>query len=325
MVSSSNQKRDRVVNIAKHDSKAFFNLKIEGKAVENGEIDVNDLAPAMLSVGDLLQSTNDVTNPDGSRVSVNVKATQLACFEVDFSVIHTAIETTKPLLDFAAENSTDVEAANELADLILKTGTITGAIGGGLFALLRWLKGRKPEKKVPSTVINGDVTLHIGDQTFITNQKTIDLAESVSVREKAAKLASILEREGIDTMEFVRPGQVDTFKMTKADVRAFSVPVMPEEEIDTQTRKMVLQISSLSFKEDNKWKLTDGGEPFFATITDVAFLNKIARSEISFSKNDYLTCTVTETQLNTSQGLKKEREIIEVLEHKPAMKQLKLI
>lgn len=313
------------MNAPAYDSRALFNLKIEGSAVENGEINVADLAPAMLAIGDLLQSTNDVTNPDGSRVSVNVRATQLACFEVDFSIVHTVIETTKNLLEYAKENQDGIGAANELADLILKVTGGAASVGGGLFYLLKWLGGRKPERKEPSTNIAGDVTLFIGDQTFVTNQKTIDLAESVAVREKAAKVAAILEREGIDSMEFIRDGSLPSVTLTTADVAAFKVPVATEEEIDTQTRKMVLQISALSFKEDNKWKMTDGGEPFFATITDVAFLNKIARSEISFAKNDYLTCMVTETQTNTSQGLKKEREIKEILEHKPAMKQLKLI
>ena len=103
------------------------------------------------------------------------------------------------------------------------------------------------------------------------------------------------------------------------------MPENEEEEIEDETRKMTLQIISLSFKEDNKWRLTDGAEPFTADIEDVDFLNKIANDEISFGKNDYLICEVRERQSMTSKGLKKERTVMKVIEHKPAARQLRLM
>jgi hypothetical protein len=75
---------------------------------------------------------------------------------------------------------------------------------------------------------------------------------------------------------------------------------------------MTLQIISLSFKEDNKWKVSDGMEPFSVTIEDAGFLNRIAKGEETFSKNDYLVCVVRERQFQTNKGLRKERAIIAV-------------
>jgi hypothetical protein len=88
---------------------------------------------------------------------------------------------------------------------------------------------------------------------------------------------------------------------------------------------MVLQVVSLSFKEDNKWRVTDGGDTFTVSIEDIEFLNKIAKSEIAFSKNDYLTCKVRVIQMKTPKGLKIERSIVEMLKHTPAAQQLKLM
>jgi hypothetical protein len=65
--------------------------------------------------------------------------------------------------------------------------------------------------------------------------------------------------------------------------------------------------------------------PFTAGIEDADFLNRIANNEVAFGKNDYLICDVRERQVKTAKGLKKERTIIRVVEHKPAARQLRLI
>ncbi|ASY57460.1 hypothetical protein [Sinorhizobium sp. CCBAU 05631] len=88
---------------------------------------------------------------------------------------------------------------------------------------------------------------------------------------------------------------------------------------------MNLQIVPLSFKDDNKWRVTDGGEPFSVSIEDAEFLKQVANSEISFSKGDYLVCDVRERQTITSNGLKKDRAIIAVKAHRPAARQMKLL
>ena len=188
-------------------------------------------------------------------------------------------------------------------------------------ALLKWMKGRKPDRIEEK---GGDVIVHIGDTYFITNPQTIKLAESANVRSHARKMVASLEKEGIESISARQPGG-EELVLEKSDIPSFDVPENEEEEIEDETRKMTLQIISLSFKEDNKWRLTDGAEPFTADIEDVDFLNKIANDEISFGKNDYLICEVRERQSMTSKGLKKERTVMKVIEHKPAARQLRLM
>lgn len=57
-------------------------LVFEGSGVEKGEIDVQDLAPALLALGDLIQSANDVINGKRAKVSVCVRATAEGSFVV---------------------------------------------------------------------------------------------------------------------------------------------------------------------------------------------------------------------------------------------------
>lgn len=301
-------------------SDANLTLVFDGPAVENGEIDVQDLAPALLAIGELIQAANQEINGNRAQISVKVRATAEGSFEVGLALIQSLMENAKSLFDFAAENKDGIAAANELTDLLFKIvgGTVT--MGGGLFALVKFLKGRKPDMIEHK---DGDVHIHIGDNFFIANQRTFQLAGSVAVREQAKKAIATLSNNGINKIKVKRSGH-DDLEVSKSEVGYFEYEDT-EEELADETRTMTLQIISLSFKEDNKWRVTDGGDSFSAVIEDTCFLNKIAKNEIAFSKGDYLVCEVREKQLRSSKGLKKERSIIQVKDHKPAAQQLTLI
>jgi hypothetical protein len=278
-----------------------FKVIFRGPAVDTGDIDVRDLAPALLALGDVFQSASDTLNGDRVKTAVRVKATEAACFQVDLSVVQSIGETLHSLLSLAAANKDGISAAKELADLILKTGTAVGVVGGGLFALLKFLKGRKPEK---IDDVGGAVHLHLDGNVFITNRKTIILAENVGVRESAKRFVSVLKNAGIESISTKAEGDTEE-TYTKSDLIAFDLPNVIEEELLDETRRMNLQIVSLSFKDDNKWRVTDGSEPFSVGIEDSDFLKQVANSEISFSRGDYLVCDVREKQTSTPQGLKK--------------------
>ena len=302
-------------------SEAHFSLIFRGQAVDDGEIDVRDLAPALLAVGDLLQAANHTINGEQANVAVKVKATSEGSFEIDLSLWQHVLDS---IFTYSETHKDGIAAANELTDLVMKAaGGLTGAVmgvGGGLLALLKWLKGRKPERIEER---GGDVIIHIGDTSFVTNRRTVQLAENVVVRTQARRLVGALERDGIESISARQSGE-EELTIYRDDIHSFDLPD-DTEDLFVELRRMTLQIISLSFKEDNKWRLTDGAEPFTASIEDADFLKRIANDEISFGKNDYLVCDVRETQVKTTKGLKKERTIVRVIDHKPAARQLKLI
>ena len=126
-------------------SDANFSLIFEGPAVENGEIDVQDLAPSLMALGELLQAANAELNGERARVAVKLRATRKGSFEVDLSVVQSLAAQAVTLLDALAGHKDGIAAANELADVILKVGGTVVGTGGGLLALLKWLRGRKPQ------------------------------------------------------------------------------------------------------------------------------------------------------------------------------------
>lgn len=292
----------------------------DGPAVESGEIDVQDLAPALLAIGALIQAANAEINGDRAQVAVKVKATKDGSFEVDLMLVQSILEQAKGFFDILSAHKDGIAAMNDLADLLFKGGAATTMIGGGLIGLLKFLKGRKPDRIVPA---GGDIHVHLGDSYFTTNPQTIQLAESVAVREQARKMVSTLEDNGIDVLKVRRGGE------TMAEVREEDVPSFDifdsEEVLADEERVMTLQIISLSFKEDNKWRFTDGGEVFSATVVDPHFLLQVANNDIAFSKGDYLVCRVREVQRRGPRGLQKDRTIVELIEHKPAARQLRLL
>lgn len=302
-------------------SDARFTLIFEGPAVDNGEIDVRDLAPSLLSLGELLQAANAAINGERASVAVKLHATRAGSFEVDMTMVQSLAAQAGLLLDQLAGHRDSLAAAKDLADIIFKVGAGAAAIGGGFFALIKWLKNRKPDRIEER---GGDTIIHIGDTYFVTNARAVALAENLEVREQAKKLVSVLRSDGIDRLSTKTDGERLTISKQEADY--FEIPVGDDETLEDAKREMYLQIDSLSFKEGNKWKVTDGGEPFYAVIEDAEFLNRIAKGEVSFSKTDHLHCMVHERQVRTIRGqLRKERTIVKVLEHKPGARQLKLL
>jgi hypothetical protein len=215
-----------------------FKVIFRGPAVDDGEIDVRDLAPALLALGDVFQAASDILNGDRVNTAVRVKATDEACFEIDLSVAQTIKDAVTSLFALASENKDGIAAAKELADLILKGGGIAGMVGGGLFALLKFLNGKKPDKVEQ---VGGGVHVHVGDNVFVTNSKTVLLAENVKVREGAKKFASVLKSSGIESISTKPEGEPEE-TYTKADWPAFELPAPVEEELVDETRQMNLQI-----------------------------------------------------------------------------------
>ncbi|MEI8396509.1 MAG: site-specific integrase [Rhodospirillaceae bacterium] len=57
-----------------------------------------------------------------------------------------------------------------------------------------------------------------------------------------------------------------------------------DDQIVCEERRIAFRIISLAFKEDNKWRLSDGQNQINATIADHGFLERINNNDIAFTK-----------------------------------------
>lgn len=149
----------------------------------------------------------------------------------------------------------------------------------------------------------------------------------MSVREATARALMPLSRDGVTI--FSAGTDTDVFEtVTRDEIDWFRVPEQADVPILDEHRKMAFSIVSLAFKDDNKWRLYDGAATIHATIhaaiTDANFLKRVDNNQISFSKGDVLVCSVRVRQWQTADGAKTAYEVTNVLEHRPAARQIQL-
>jgi hypothetical protein len=292
-------------------STAEFTIAYDGEALKNHRIDVRDLAPALLAIGSLFEEANRVLNRDRTTTKVQVRATPAGSFQVDFDLIQTVASQVEGFL-----TGTHIEVAKNIKTLLFGDG--------GLITLLLFLRGRKP-KQIASDLQG--VTLQVENSTVIFSHQVIQLAESVPVREQVKGILAPLRQTGIDTFEAKEtPGARPLVAIHKNDLDYFEVPIGEEvtEELPERAWTQAYSIVSLTFKEENKWRLSDGQSSFGVTILDRAFLLRVDAG-LSFSKGDVLVCDIRSRQAHTPDGVRTEYFVDRVVQHRPAPKQYKLV
>lgn len=294
-------------------SQAHFTLVFDGPALTEHKIDVRDLAPALLAVGELFDAANLVLNDGATEISVQVRAHEAACFSIDLEVLQSLIKRGIALL--IGEEFT---AALALKDILISGG----ATAYGLVQLIKFLKGKKPEKI--ELLEKGRIRLTFEGQTIEIPLKLLRLYQDIAVRSAAERLImKPLEKEGIDSIIFKDQNTV-LIDISKLESSYFKTPEIEDVDLSNDVRSSAYSIVSLAFKEDNKWRLHDGNNQINALIADEDFLKKVNDNSISFSKGDILICDVNVIQKQTSSGLRTEYIVQKVTEHRPALRQLVL-
>ena len=79
-------------------SSAGFMLTYSGEAVEQGEMDVRLLAPALLSLGQLFDRANEISNAKESVVNLRVRATSRGSFGVELDIVQSVVFTSTAVL-----------------------------------------------------------------------------------------------------------------------------------------------------------------------------------------------------------------------------------
>lgn len=297
-------------------SSASLSVVYDGPALETGTMDVRDLAPALLALGKLLEEANRVVNGDKSNLSVHVKAGfKAGSFQIDLALAQTFLSQVRDI--FSGSGATAV------ANVITFLG-FTGGTGAGLFALIKRGKGHAPKNAV--ILSDGNVQLEFeNEDVFIVPRQTFDLYLDMKVRTAALTAIKPLAQPGIDTFA-VRPEGVSKempFELVrKEDIAFFEIPEVADTLIPTQQHRQSFSIMSLSFQDDNKWRLFDGQNAVWAKIEDEDFLSKVDKNEASFAKGDILVCDVINQQWQTALGLKTETRIIRIIQHRSAARQL---
>ncbi|MFW9595562.1 MAG: hypothetical protein ACMV1D_08695 [Macromonas sp.] len=289
-----------------------FSIKYDGPALASHQMDVRELAPALMALSSLLEEANREIYPDGDEVRVQVKGSfKGGSFGVDLIALQSIKDQIVSLL-----TGPEASAVSNLFGILGGVGLVGGAYAG-LIQLIKWLNGRKPT----SVTQMGDHL--IVEATLFERTESIEVSlvagklyKSRVVRQSLAKVLKPLERDGIDIFAAGRDGQSETV-IEKDDLTAFTDAAQEADVASDNTMSRVLvQVESAVFKDGNKWRISDGAATFHAAMDDTDFTDRIDAGLERFGKGDVLVVDLRRVQLITDNGLKSEWSIVKVHEHR---------
>ena len=181
-------------------------IRYDGPALVGHEMDVQELAPALLALAEMVQLANKRFNGDAATMKVLVKAdVDQQCFQLDIHIVQSILESAKHL--FGTDEYKTAKEIAEWLDLLLPGG-VSGVAGYGVFSF--W-KQFSADKEAPSVAITteqhgGQTTLVQGTTggSVTVNNNVFLLASDPEMIELGKKVLRPLERPGYKTLGFYR-------------------------------------------------------------------------------------------------------------------------
>ncbi|MDD3436042.1 MAG: hypothetical protein PHC64_02710 [Candidatus Gastranaerophilales bacterium] len=294
------------------DSKKLI-VAYDGKALEDHTMDIQELAFALVGLGDVLTEANNIINKGSCKTTVKVSSG----FKAGSFEIHLIMQQVSEYLALLGTNP-ELTGINQILSLLGFGGFI------GLIQLIKKLKnGRiKNIKELDNNQINITYITDNSTQNITIEKNVYILYENTNLRNSLKKVLKPLESEGIDTFEIRNEKKEILEKIEKSEIKYFDI-TPTEDTINENITDIWLNLVNVSFKDGNKWRLSNGDSEFYATIEDNEFLYQINNNLISFSKSDSFKASVKTTQILTEDGIKTNYSILKILEYKSIM-QMKL-
>lgn len=299
-----------------HDKDGDLSIRYHGPAFDEHSISARDLAPALLTLSDAAKAASRTLDPD-SRMELRVTATQPGSFTLFFILQQVGrFASTK-----AGQGVTFLSALGLGTVIVEAVKILKNRISHG---------GRGKEIR---SVASG-----IDDGVLFSDEKV-----TISYPDGAVEEYSRNALRVADADRFVRSVGKAFSKPFKDDDDANGVEMRSaEDKVDVsqseademarwdsssnrsvETVEMVVQAVDLSFRNDGKWRLSDGHSTQYVEIADKDFMRRIDTGQESFRKNDiYKVLMKVERKLDKDNVLVSSWVSVEkVLEHRSIMGQ----
>lgn len=305
-------------------------IAYNGPAIENGEMDVRDLAPALIAFADLVESVNNVLKGEQKiKVMLNQDSLQRGSFDITF-ILNTGILDQVSLFVSSAKT-------NGLDDLmtVLGWGETAAGVGGaivyGAFSALK----RKGDREIRNVEYKDDQRAEIildDGERIQTTKNTANVIINVNCRLNIEKVVQPLIQNGIDTFELRDPDKREDRKpietIAKKEVKYFKASPAKSfedrEEEKSAELEMTVTIIMINFN-DGKWKVSLGGEnSIWVSMEDEEFNELVKSRKIAFAKGDMLRIRYYMKQGVQGGKLHSEYVVTKVLEVKHASEQVML-
>lgn len=289
-----------------------FIAAYEGSAVDAGTMRAKDFAGAVFAIAELVEQSAAVEFDTENAVALEIKADfRRGSFE--FGLVALVLPQLQPVL---------ASITPEHLHALLKH---IGVIAGETKSLLALIK-RKGPRPIAEVRVEGDhnVTLVFagGDQANIetgVSRNVARLLQSEGVRKAAAEIVKPLNGQGVSKLR-IGPRAAPAFE-AEADEAAQFVPPAPSETMLTDSSaRTALELLAPSFVDGNRWKVAQGGQNFHVGIMDEAFRREVEGGR-PFAKGDYLIVELRTRTYSTPSGLRAERDVMHVENHRRGERQ----
>ncbi len=287
--------------------------KLEGPKVDEG-IDVFELSPLLLSLGKLIQNSNEIVNPTGKKIGVNIKPFQKGSFVIEILVF--AQTNLQQLISYV--NHDDVQQIKQLIEWL-------GLIGGGttgVIAVYKFLKGRP--KRIDAGPEEVKITAQ-NDTSITVDKQTYSLFQNSDVQQNIYNIyGDFLGKEGINKVKsFLKDeGEQKAVTVEKNDVPYFNPAnaIMQEDAKENEKRNITqcfIKPKRISVEgEADNWSFRKGVDTVItATIKDEEFLSKIKTGEIRLYGEDLLEVNLLEIQTVKNNEVYAKYEVIKVTKY----------
>ncbi|PJF46452.1 MAG: hypothetical protein CUN48_13735, partial [Candidatus Thermofonsia Clade 3 bacterium] len=254
----------------------------------------------------------------GFALRVEVKASfRTGSFGIDLSV---AQQWAQQLIGWLTGDGVTA-AANAKAVLEL-IGIAGSGAAASLIGVLRWLRNRRI-KRVETAADGRRIVTEEGD-SIVVEERVIVLLQRRSVRESLQRVIEPIEQEGMERVAFGSDEAIVTV-IERTEAPFFHAPQAEDVLIQEEVRVIPFSIVSLSFRDDNKWRLYDGQATVFVTVADQAFLERVDRNLERFAKGDILLAETRVQHWQTASGaLRTDYTVQKVVEHRIGAAQIHL-
>ena len=250
-------------------SRAAISISYHGPAVDQGEMDIEDYAPSLLSLGKLIGEVNSLLNEDqGVALHTRIVATRDGSLDIDLSIVQPAWDAVRGL--FVSSYGT------------LSVKAILVAIFGkaGLIAVIKRLKGRPTEDKMllEETAEGRKIKLHGDIERLVRSRK---------VRRFLGGYVSPISRDGYDYISSKSSNvDIDT-TITAEEARASRMFDAVPYRTTVSTDYIDYAVITASFTKGHKWRLSRGRKSILVSVTDNSLFSKI-RNKTEFGLRDRL-------------------------------------
>ena len=241
-----------------------FGVSFEGPAFIEHTMEVRDLAPALLALGQAFDRANSVLNGDRATVSLSIRATRPGSFELIL------------FLQQVLEGAGDILTGDFFSSAANLTEMITGgpAIGVCLFALVKRLRGKKP--RIGPSQPDG-VVFEADNVRIIVPNEVARLYADRPIMDQLEAFVRPLGKDGVERVVFRRE-QTELESVRREEAVYFATGAEYSNTTEYPIPSQRLRITSLAFAK-GKWRLSDGANTHWYAMEDEDFTTAIQQGK----------------------------------------------